>query len=39
LGKTVQELEDKMSVEEFIEWQVWTKLQNDRAKNGANNRS
>lgn len=39
---TVQELESKMSVEEFIEWAIYSQIQSDRQKqamrkNGANN--
>jgi hypothetical protein len=39
---TVQELESKMSIDEFIEWAIYSQIQSDRQKqamnkNGSNN--
>jgi hypothetical protein len=32
LGKTVEQIEAEMSVDEFIEWSVYVQIQSDRQK-------
>jgi DNA-binding PadR family transcriptional regulator len=34
LHKTVYEIEE-MGVEEFLEWQIWLKIQRERSKDGS----
>ena len=35
LSMTVDELEDKMSFEEFLEWSCWLKIQSEKSQHGS----